>query len=155
MNRLNEDAVVCRFPKDGKMARFTVEIELANYEDMVRARNGDIAESAVRQLTIEAVVDSGAVSLVLPGTVAAKLGLKEKGKSRVRYADHRTALRDVVGDVHLRYRDRDSVFDALVEPRRKNVLMGAFILEALDLIVDCKHERLVPRDPKYIISEVE
>jgi predicted aspartyl protease len=155
MNRLNEDAVVCRFPKDGKMARFKVELELTNNDDRVLAQAGVLAPDAVRHVTAEAVVDSGAISLVLPGSLANELGLKVTGKSRVRYADHRTALRDVVGYVRVRYRNRESVFDALVEPRRKNVLMGAFVPEALDLIVDCKHERLVPRDPKYIISEVE
>jgi hypothetical protein len=29
------------------------------------------------------------------------------------------------------------------------------VLEDLDLIVDCTHGRLVPRDPRHIISEVE
>jgi hypothetical protein len=70
MNRLNEDAVVCRFPKDGKMARFKVELELTNNDDRVLAQAGVLAPDAVRHVTAEAVVDSGAISLVLPGSLA-------------------------------------------------------------------------------------
>jgi hypothetical protein len=29
------------------------------------------------------------------------------------------------------------------------------VLEDLDLLVDCAHQRLVPRDPRFVISEIE
>jgi hypothetical protein len=47
------------------------------------------------------------------------------------------------------------VFDATVEPKRKTALIGALVLEALDFLVDSRHERLVPRDPKRIVAEEE
>ena len=50
---------------------------------------------------------------------------------------------------------RDSVFTAAVEPKRESALLGAIVLEELDFLVDCTGQRLVPRDPKYIISEIE
>jgi hypothetical protein len=38
---------------------------------------------------------------------------------------------------------------------RKTALIGAIVLEQLDLLVDCTHQRLVPRDPRYQIVEIE
>lgn len=50
---------------------------------------------------------------------------------------------------------RDSIFNAVVEPGRESALIGAIVLEDLDFLIDRGNQRLVPRDPKHIISEVE
>jgi hypothetical protein len=42
-----------------------------------------------------------------------------------------------------------------VEPGRESALIGMIVLEDLDFLVDCAGQRLVPRDPNQIISEVE
>jgi hypothetical protein len=47
------------------------------------------------------------------------------------------------------------VFSAIVEPDRDSALIGAIVMEDLDLLVDCVAQRLAPRDPDQIISEVE
>jgi hypothetical protein len=47
------------------------------------------------------------------------------------------------------------VFDAIVEPKRKTALIGAIVLETLNFVVDCVTQKLVPRDPKQIVSELE
>ena len=49
---------------------------------------------------------------------------------------------------------RDGVFSAIVESKRETALIGAIVLEVLDLLVDCANLRLMPRDPKYVISEI-
>ena len=53
------------------------------------------------------------------------------------------------------YAGRESIFNAIVEPDRESALIGAIVMEDLDLLIDCTAQRLVPRDPKQIISEVE
>ena len=58
-------------------------------------------------------------------------------------------------DVHLTYAGRGSVFDAVVEPDRDSALIGAIVLESLDLLADCTTQTLVPRDPERITSEIE
>ena len=35
------------------------------------------------------------------------------------------------------------------------VLIGAMVLEGLDLLVDCQRQRLIPRDPSGPIYEIE
>lgn len=130
-------------------------MQLANDEDLVRAEAGDLPREQVRQEHVRGVVDSGATRLVIPEALAQRLGLKTAGTARVRYADGRSADRPIARRIHLTYGDRSSVFNAIVEPQRHSALIGAIVLEDLDLVVDCTGQRLVPRDPKQIISEVE
>ncbi|HET6251389.1 MAG TPA: retroviral-like aspartic protease family protein [Tepidisphaeraceae bacterium] len=141
--------------KEPMMGRFSVEVELANHKDLYRAEAGLILPDQVRRLRIRGVVDTGATRLVIPEAVAQKLGLETSGTSKVRYADGRTAERAIVKDLHLAYGGRDSVFSAVVEPGRESILVGAIVLEELDFLVDCIGQRLVPRDPNQIVSEVE
>ena len=137
------------------MGRFSVEIELANYDDVVLEQHGQIDPSAVRRVRIEGLVDTGATRLVLPARVVRALGLRESGRIGVRYADGRQATRDLVEAVQLRLLGRSSVFNASVEPRRSAALIGGIVLEDLDFVVDPTLQRLVPRDPNMIISEAE
>jgi hypothetical protein len=43
----------------------------------------------------------------------------------------------------------------VIEPKRETALLGAIVLEALDLLVDCQNNRVVPRDPSGPIYEIE
>jgi predicted aspartyl protease len=135
--------------------RFSVRVRLANNVDRDRATAGDIPMTAVRELELDAVVDTGAARLVLPESVAAQLGLPLKGQSRVRYADQSTAVRQVAESVWLEVQGRDGVFKAVLEPQRTDALLGAIVLEDLDLMVDCTTSQLLPRDPTTIITELD
>jgi predicted aspartyl protease len=137
------------------MGRFSVEVELTNHEDLYRAKAGIIAPGDVRRARVRGVVDSGATRLVIPGSLARQLGLESSGSAKVRYADGSTAERTIVKDVHLSYGGRESVFNAIVEPTRDSILIGAIVLEDLDFLIDCGGQRLVPRDPHQIVSEIE
>jgi predicted aspartyl protease len=141
--------------KQPTMGRFSVEVELANHEDLFRAKAGLIPPEQVRRARVRGVVDSGATRLVIPVMIAQQLGLEPAGSAKVRYADGRTAERPIVKDIYLAYGGRESVFSAIVEPERESVLIGAIVLEELDFIVGCTGQRLVPRDPKQIVSEAE
>jgi hypothetical protein len=44
---------------------------------------------------------------------------------------------------------------AIVEPKRTSALIGAIVLEQLDLLVDCQRQRLIPRDPSGPLYEIE
>jgi hypothetical protein len=50
---------------------------------------------------------------------------------------------------------RHGTFTAVVEPKRTSALVGAIVLEHLDLLVDCPRQRVVPRDPHGPIYEIE
>jgi predicted aspartyl protease len=139
-----------------KMGRFAVDIEIANNDDLANVRNGHLDPGKVRRMTIRAVVDPGATRLVLPRSAVEELGLPVKQKKvKVRYADGRRGLRHEVDSVRVYLQGRDGVFGALVEPKRDTGLIGAIVLEYLDFLVDCAKQKLVPRDPDYVVTEVE
>lgn len=141
--------------KGDDMGRFYVDIEIVNDRDLGRAENGDIDPAQVRRKTISGLVDTGAARLVLPEAIVKELGLPvKKSKVKVKYADDRTALRPEVDSVRVYLAGRDGIFTATLEPKRTTALIGAIVLEDLDLLPDCKNQRLIPRDPKYVITEL-
>ncbi len=138
------------------MGRFAVEIEVLNNEDVVRAKNGDLDPAKVRRKRIQGVVDSGASRLVLPATIVTELGLPiKKQKTKVRCADGRQATRAEANQVAVWLQGRDGIFTAIVEPKREQALIGAIVPEDLDFLADCNKQRLVPRDPNFVVSEIE
>ncbi len=138
-----------------KMGRFSVEFEVANNDDIAAARRGSISTREVRRLALRGVVDSGGTRLVLPGKAIEKLGLTPSSKVRVRYASNERAVRNAVKGVYVQLLGRDGVFTAVVEPKRRSALIGAIVLEDLDFVVDCTGQKLVPRDPRFVVSELE
>ncbi len=137
------------------VGRIHIEVEVSNYEDVSRARRGLLAPDKVRRLIVPAVVDSGAARLVVPQFVVKRLDLQPSCKIEVTYADGRRATRDQVDGVSLEILGRRGFYSAVVEPRRRSALLGVIVLEDLDLLIDPKNERLVPRDPRGPIYEIE
>jgi predicted aspartyl protease len=137
------------------MGRITVDMEVANHLDVSKAAEGALPPDKVRRVRIKGLVDTGAVRLILPPEVVKQLGLPAAGDSAVRYADHRTATLQRVSDAEVTLVGRTSSFTALVEPQRTDALIGAIVLEELDLLVDCAKQELVRRDPNTIVSEIE
>jgi predicted aspartyl protease len=141
--------------REKDVSRFAVQLEVANNDDLVLAREGFLEPSKVRRFTISGTVDSGASELVLPSSTVKKLGLAITGTIKVAGVDRRTATRGLAEVVYVEILNRHGTFKAIVEPRRRSALIGAIVLESLDLLVDCKNGRLVPRDPKTMTSEIE
>lgn len=137
------------------MGRIVVDVELSNAEDLVRVKDGTLAPDRVRRVRLASLVDTGASYLVIPESIVQQLGLPEKGQASVRYADLRTETRKVVNQVNVALLGRDGTFKAIVEPAPSDALLGAIVLEDLDLLVDCCTQTLQPRDPKQIIAEIE
>jgi predicted aspartyl protease len=136
------------------VGRITVDFQVTNNDDMILAANGVLAPEMVRRQTIRGLVDTGAAMLVLPPSVAKQLGFRAGKNVVVRYADDRRSTRAEVKGVHVEILGRDDVFSAIVEPRRKEALIGAIVLEALDLLADSKNQSLIPRDPSGIVFEI-
>jgi hypothetical protein len=56
---------------------------------------------------------------------------------------------------HVELLGRQGAFRAVVDPRRETAFVGAIVWEDFDLLVDRPHERIVPRDPKIEVPEIE
>jgi predicted aspartyl protease len=137
------------------MGRFSVEFVVANDRDVMQAAPGTPIPAGVKHLVLSGVVDSGAARLVLPQSATDELRLEGHGETTVRYADGRREKRRVVSRVWLQLLGRDGIFSAVVEPDRPDALIGAIVLEELDLLVDCTTQTLRPREPGSILTEIE
>ncbi|MDR0550752.1 MAG: aspartyl protease family protein [Spirochaetaceae bacterium] len=112
------------------------EITLKNGRDVMKAEEGSIKETEIRQVTVDAVVDTGAWTLVINEDTRAKLGLRVLGQDTVHLADGGVTSCIIVGPVEVWWKDRWNLQNALMLPNSKEILLGAIPLEAMDLIVD-------------------
>ncbi len=131
------------------------EREVANYGDLTLAARGVLPADQVRRETIQGVVESGATKLVLPEDVVKRLGLPLGSPVKVRYADGRQVRRGRAEGVYVELLERHGTFTAIVEPKRTTALVGAIVLEDLDLLVDCVNQQVIPRDPRAETFEIE
>ncbi len=129
------------------MGEIRASVTLENRDDRGAVRLGLLAEGDVRRTTTEGVVDTGAVSLVIPEEIATQLGLQHWGTRTVVYADERREERPLT-DVTIEIGDLATRTEAIVGPAGSQVLIGQTVLEILDLIADCKNRRLAPRHPE-------
>ncbi len=139
-----------------RAARVTVECKVANYRDITLARHGLLGRDQIRRMTIQGNVDlRPGMLLVLPQSVVKQMGLPLGDTVTVRYANGRRARRREAEDVYIELLGRSDTFKAVVEPNRRTARIGTIVLQALDLLVDPKRQRLIPRDPSGPIYEIE
>jgi hypothetical protein len=137
------------------VGRFSVDLEVANKDDLALVRRGLLSPDQVRRETIRDVADSGAAKLVLPEAVVRRLGLPLGDPIKVRYADGRRGRRREAKGVFVQLLGRDGIFTAISEPKRETALLGAIVLEDLDLLMDCVNQQVIPRDSSGPIYEIE
>jgi len=135
--------------------RISVEIELENYLDKGMALKGYIKESEIRRAKVKALVDTGAVLLMLPQDLVEELGLEYLRRAIVRYADERLEERDVAGVVIIKIGKRIMSTDCIVGPPRSEPLIGQIVLEGMDLIIDPVEQKLTPRPESPYLPELK
>jgi clan AA aspartic protease len=118
------------------------KIKLVNSHDEENVRRGLARPEDVRAVEIEALVDTGATTLVLPADVVEQLGLAEAGRRKVRYANGQVAEVPWVGGIRITILGRDTITNAMVEAPGTMPLIGQMQLEELDLLVDPKSREL-------------
>ena len=127
------------------MGEIVASIELENAADRGIVSQGLRDESTIRRTTVEGVVDTGAVMLMLPENVVGRLGLDRQREVVVTYADERKETRPVAGPLTIRIGNRFMNTDCIVGPPLSEPLIGQIVLEALDLVADCTNRTLSPR----------
>lgn len=106
----------------------------------LRLRN--FAQPELEEVDTHALVDSGSVDLVIPETVARQLRLRDLSPREVRLADGTLQRVRYVGPVQVETMGRDCVTAALV--MGDQVLLGAIPMQAMDVVIHPRTERLVP-----------
>lgn len=123
-----------------------VEIILENYIDKILSKRGYLASEKIRSEKVKILADSGCTMLVLPQDLVERLGLEiTEKKVIVTYANEHKEEKPVAEALTVRVGDREMETDCVVGPPASEPLLGQIILERLDLLVDCKEGKLIPR----------
>lgn len=136
------------------MGEVNVKVKLTNIRDALAENGKKSVRRKIRFLETNSVVDTGAVTLVLPSFVVEKLGLKRIDKQMAEYADGRIEEVDVTEPVFVEILGRRTSEEALV--LGNEILIGQTILEKTDLFVDSRGRRLFPNPahPNQPVSKI-
>ena len=118
------------------------DITLKNLKDLNLAENSIIDEQKVRQKTVQAMVDTGARTLVINDALRQELGLELTEQKRATPANNDSIVCYYSEPARVHWKNRYSVLSPLVLPETSCVLLGAIPLEDMDLIVDPARQEL-------------
>ena len=131
------------------MGKVWSDVELINSVDEGIFKNGNLSAESVRKTQVRALVDSGATILVLPLESIKALGLNLTRTAQSRFADGKVHERNIYGPVKVKVFQRTMQTEALEGSPGMPPLLGQIPLEALDLLIDAKNQRLIlnPESP--------
>ncbi|MGI8788267.1 MAG: clan AA aspartic protease [Pyrinomonadaceae bacterium] len=137
-----------------EMGLVYAEIELFNAGELYNFRKGEISEDEVKQVKVNALVDSGSYMLTINDTIQNQLGLPLIEKQFSVLADDTEIEVEVVGPVEVRFENRRTSVDAIIIPNSSEVLLGAIPMEDMDVLIDPRERRLVvnPKHP-YVATK--
>jgi clan AA aspartic protease len=138
----------CRFDgiillEESPMSIVRTEVTLKNAVDVVNVSNGILQNHEIRQTTLQAMVDTGAWTLVINEAIRNTLGLQILGSDYGTLADGKEEIYNVAGPLEVIWKDRRTICVALVLPTADEVLLGAIPLEALDLTINPRKEEVI------------
>ena len=137
------------------MGAVRVKVKLTNAIDEAMVSRGILAPHLLRECETEALVDTGALTLVIPPQIVEQLGLRVRSSQVARYANGYEETIGVTEPVLIECEGRQTADEGLVVG--DEVMLGQVILEKLDLLVDCRNQRLVPnpQNPDYRVAVIK
>jgi clan AA aspartic protease len=136
------------------MGTVYAEITLKNAGDVSMVKRGLIKEPEIRETTVQAVVDTGAITLIINEGVRQELGLAVEGLRKATLANDQEAVCQLTEPVAIHWKNRVTACQALVVPGNREVLLGAIPLEGMDLMVNPVGRELVGAhgdEPVYMV----
>jgi len=105
------------------------------------------AKPELKPLAVEALVDTGAMTICIPDHVAVQLALKQIETREVTTADEKSHVVPYVGPLQVKFENRTCFTGALVIGHI--VLLGAVPMEDMDLVVSPSRETITvnPKSP--------
>jgi predicted aspartyl protease len=125
------------------MGKVLVTAKIENLGDLYNVKQGLLPDDQVRRIEVaDAVIDTGATTLLLPKRMINALGLEPLRTRHSRGLGGEFIL-PVYGTVRLTIQGRDCPLDVGAIGDEYPVLVGQIPLEALDWVVDTKGRRLI------------
>ena len=109
-------------------------------------------EDEIKEMEVEALVDSGALHLCIPEKVAIQLNLKELYKRDVTTADGKEHLCPYVGPIEVKFENRGCFTGALI--LGDEILLGAVPMEDMDVLISPAQRKIIvnPKSPNIASS---
>lgn len=136
------------------MGRTLENVIVKNYVDIINTKNGLIEASAIREVEVKALVDTGAAMLCLPPDAIKNLGLAYIETKSVLTANGKVERR-VFGGATITIRDRTIQMAVMENSDETPSLIGYLVLESMDYVVNSNGEKLMPNpehDGKWVID---
>ena len=105
-------------------------------------RVSNFSQPDLEEITVNALVDTGALDLVIPEHLAIQLRLSDLKPREVHLADGSRKLMRYAGPIKVEMMGRDCVTAAVV--MGDQVLLGTIPMQAMDVIVHPRSEQVVP-----------
>ncbi|GHV42378.1 hypothetical protein AGMMS49546_20760 [Spirochaetia bacterium] len=137
------------------MGTVYAEITLKNRGDVSDVNRGYMKEPEIRETTVRALVDTGAITLVISETIRKKLGLVIEGLREATLANDQKEICRVTEPVEVHWKERKTACPALVIPGEGDVLLGAIPLEDMDLIVNPAKQELAGAHGDKVVALIK
>ena len=131
------------------------EITLKNGIDMIMAKKGLMPDHEIRQTTVNALVDSGAWTMVINDTTREKLGLETTKTAHGTLADGTQTEYKLTDPLEISWKDRSVICEALVVPNADENLLGAIPLEAMDLTINPRTEEVIGAHGDQVVHSLK
>ncbi|MEP6901179.1 MAG: clan AA aspartic protease [Actinomycetota bacterium] len=124
------------------MGEVRVKVKLTNALDRALARRWQIKIEEIRMYESDALIDTGAVSSVVPLNEMQQLGLQSDGQKVAEYADGRNDVVELTEPITFEIIGRKTTEGAMV--LGNEVIIGQTIFEVLNLLVDSNNHNVIP-----------
>ncbi len=129
--------------ENATMGKVLVRAKIENLEDLFSVHQGHLKPEEVRSVEVtDALVDTGATTLLLPKRLISQLGLRYL-RTRPGYGLGGSVSVSMYSIVRLTIEGRDCSLEAGEIDDKFPVLIGQIPLEMLDWVVDTKGQRLI------------
>ncbi len=124
-----------------------VNVTLKNSTEVGMHRKNLLSEEEVKTITINCLVDTGAMTMIINDEIREALGLPIIGERLSQMADGRKIILPLAGPIDIWYEDRLCTTNAIVMPDDNDPLLGVIPLEEMDLWIHPGTNKLTPIHP--------
>jgi predicted aspartyl protease len=138
-----------------KMGAVRVSVKLTSAFEEGLVSRGSLHPKHLRTYEAMGLVDTGALTLVIPSKVVEYLGLKIHRRQVAIFANGTQEVLGVTEPVRIECQGRTAVLQALVVD--DEILIGQVVLELMDFLVDCNNQQLIPnpKNPDYPVAMIK
>jgi len=119
------------------------DIELINSGDIEMARRHIIGQEEIKSMRVSMLVDSGAYNLCINENIQVQLQLPFIEKRVAELANGSRESYDLVGPVVVKFKNRQTVCNALVLHGDNESLLGAIPMEDMDVLIHPLRQELI------------